>query len=385
MSDRCIRRVRATPVVVPAKPDSLNSSGIADEDAGFLQKFKLGGYWSDFVHMPKWIIELETGEGAIGIGESYRTVSEAELEPTLSVLLGADPLALSWRALPIENRRLYDAYESAVLDLAGKSLGVPVYQLLGGKVRDSIECLGWTARRTPADAARKAHEAMEQGHRVFKFKIAESDSPREWCAAIKERCGEGMKVLLDPNQRWGTVNNTLELMRGVDLSVMYGLEDPIERQDYAGFQTLKAELGIPIFIHISLPYLHQGQRVEDILPAIRTNCADGYNFNGSMFAFVELCKVAQWEGKPVWHGSEVDLGILETSYLHACAAAESCTIPSDIFGERVREDDLVLGGVTIKNGHAAVPETPGLGIELDRTALERYRVGETVTRTLTGS
>src|SRR5207302_1296382 len=144
----------------------------------------------------------ETPGGLCGIGETYRSVEREEIEPTLNALLGQDVLRLSWRALPCEHPRVYDAVEAAVLDLAGKRLGVPVSQLLGGACRDRVECSGWTGRRTPKDAARKAREAMERGHRVFKFKCSDTDPIRDWCARIQEACGDRIRLLLDPNQRW---------------------------------------------------------------------------------------------------------------------------------------------------------------------------------------
>src|SRR5437868_622653 len=69
-----IDRVRVTPVLVPAKPDSLNSPEITDEDADFLAKFKVGKSFDDFVNQTKWILEIETADGLCGIGETYRSV-----------------------------------------------------------------------------------------------------------------------------------------------------------------------------------------------------------------------------------------------------------------------------------------------------------------------
>jgi muconate cycloisomerase len=369
---------KATPVVVPARPDSLNSPGIEESDTGFSDRFKTGKSWDDFANQVKWIIELQSDDGETGIGETYRSVEGHEVEAALQSVLGRDVFALNWRALPVENPRVYDAIETAVMDLAGRVLGVPIYQLLGGAYRDRVECSGWTGRRTPEDAARKAYEAMQRGHRVFKFKCSDTDEVSQWCEAIQARCGDGIRVLLDPNQRWNSVETTRRLMQGVLPQMMYGLEDPIARQDYAGFRRLREEFDFPIFIHIALPYRHQGQNAEDALTAIREGSCDGFNFNGPMWAFVELAHTAALAGLTCWHGSEVDLGILEASALHACAAAPNCTIPSDIFGELVREDDLIEVGLRFENGYALVPQGPGLGVELDRGALERWKCGSTL-------
>jgi muconate cycloisomerase len=124
--------------------------------------------------------------------------------------VGRDVLKLNWRRLPVTDQRIYEAFECCVLDLAGKLLHVPVYQLLGGGYRERIDCMGWTGRRTPEDAAQKAFEAMQKGHKVFKFKCSDEDPVRLWTEEIKKKCGDGIKVLLDPNQRWTDVDTTIE-------------------------------------------------------------------------------------------------------------------------------------------------------------------------------
>jgi muconate cycloisomerase len=371
-----IWRVTATPVAVPARPDSLNSVEVVDADTAFARKFHTGNQWADFPMEPKWILEAEDSGGRIGIGETYRGVSAPAVEGAMRAILDADVLALNWRHLDVRDSRVYDAAESAVLDLAGQLLGVPVFQLLGGACRDRVECSGWTGRRTPRDAARKAAEAMERGHRVFKFKCSSEDPVRDWIAAISERCNGGIRVLLDPNQRWHDAETTLRMMRGVDASMLAGLEDPVSRGDLDAFRRVRQELGIPMFLHVALPY---DQDPADVLRAGgNAGTVDGFNFNGSMYRFVELAAAAATAGLPCWHGSEVDLGILEVSALHACAASPSCTLPSDVFGELVREDDLLAAPIRFEGGCALVPQGPGLGVSLDRVAMERYRCGASI-------
>jgi muconate cycloisomerase len=373
-----ITRARATQVVVPPKPDSLNSATIEDHDAAFAAKFKTGAKWSDFALQPKWILELETDNGLTGIGETYRQPEQASVESAAQAVLGKDVFELPWRQLPCADPRVYDAVETAVLDLAGQKLGVPIHQLLGGGFRKEVDCNAWTGRRTPEDAARKAYEAVQQGYRVFKFKCSDTDPVKDWFLAIRERCGDKIKIILDPNQRWKDVPTTLKLLQGAPLDMFYCLEDPVDRQDYAGFRELREKTGVPMYMHISLPYLHQGQKAEDILTALAEKSVDGFNFNGSMFECLRLAEIARMAKLNCWHGSEVDLGILEASYLHFCAAASNCTVPSDIFGEMVREDDLITPGISLKNGYASVPQGPGLGVKLDTKALAKYQVGKTL-------
>ena len=368
-----IHTIKATEVIVPAKPGSLNSEEVIDKDAAFAQKFLTGERWTEFANQPKWIIEITLKNGLTGIGETYRSASKEPLSEAMQTLVGQDVLQLNWRRLPITDQRIYEAFETAVLDVVGKILNVPVAQLLGGAYRDRVDCFGWTGRRTPEDAAQKAYEAMQKGHKAFKFKCSDEDPVRLWTAEIKKKCGDGIKILLDPNQRWTDVATTLRLMEGVEKDIMLGLEDPILHADVAGFKYLRQTLGIPMYRHISLPYT---QDIGDMIAFVRADAVDGYNFNGSAYNCVLLAEIAHLEGKACWRGSEVDLGISETMGLHIAAASINCTIPSDIFGELVREDDLIVTPIQFENGAALVPQGAGLGIELDSVALEKYKVSE---------
>jgi muconate cycloisomerase len=376
INNTIIQSIRATEVVVPAKPGSLNSDMVLDKDTEFAKKFMTGESWTEFANQPKWIIEITLNNGLVGIGETYRSASKELIEQAMNAFVGMDVLKMNWKHLPLSDQRIYEAFETAVLDLVGKILQVPVYQVLGGAYRTKVECMGWTGRRTPEDAAQKAYEAMQKGHKVFKFKCSDEDPVRLWTEAIKNKCGDGIKIILDPNQRWTDVATTMRLMEGVDSDVMLGLEDPILHADVEGFKYLKEHLGVPMIRHISLPYT---QDIRDMIAFVRADAVDDYNFNGTAFNSILLAEIAHLEGKSCWRGSEVDLGISETMGLHIAAASINCTIPSDIFGELVRVDDLLVGGIVFENGAAIVPQGDGLGVSLDYAAIEKYKTGNVLT------
>ena len=371
-----VRSATATPVVVPARPGSVNSPGIVDQDAVFAAKKHAGSQWTEFANQMKWIVQLETDDGHVGIGESYRGPARDVVGQSLARLVGCDIFQLNWQQLPEPNLRLYDAVESAVLDLAGQIMGVPIYQILGGAWRSRVECSGWTGRRTPADLASVALEALRRGHRVLKFKASDEDKIADLAAAVQSVCGNEIRLLIDPNERWHDAETTSRLMEDVDAAIMFGLEDPVDHADLEGLRKVHDDLGIPVFRHLALPY---GERESEVIEAIAAKAIDGLNVNGPMLRFVHVASVADAAGLACWHGSEVDLGILEAAALHACAAAQACTMPSDIFGELVRADDLIVKPITISGGFADVPTAPGLGVELDHEALHTYRCGPTLT------
>jgi muconate cycloisomerase len=151
------------------------------------------------------------------------------------------------------------------------------------------------------------------------------------------------------------------------------LEDPIPRWMLAEYAELRSLSAIPIVLHVSLPYIYHGQRVHDAIRALQLFAVDGFNFNGGLVGFQQLDRIATAAGLPCWHGSEIDLGILEAMYLHQSAAAPSCTWPSDIFGRLIREHDLLARPLALHPPFATVPSGPGLGVELDRDAIRHYQ------------
>ena len=125
---------------------------------------------------------------------------------------------------------------------------------------------------------------------------------------------------------------------------------------------------VPQRIALHLTSIHQ------LLPALKAEAAEAYNLLGPLKPFVEWATLAQQAGLPTWRGTGMDLGVRDVSSVHAAAAA-GCQLPSDIIGHLLREDDLLVEAIPFEDGALVVPDAPGLGVELDRQALEHYRVG----------
>jgi muconate cycloisomerase len=125
-------------------------------------------------------------------------------------------------------------------------------------------------------------------------------------------------------------------------------------------------MDIPLALHLERP--------DDVLEAIRLGAADIFNLRGTMTTVNQLGYMAEIAGMAIWRGSGLDLGILDASYAHVCAATPSCTLGSDIIGQFMREDDLITEPLVYEAGHVLVPQGPGLGVQLDLDALARYTV-----------
>jgi muconate cycloisomerase len=269
--------------------------------------------------------------------------------------------------------REYDGFECAIWDAFAKLHDLPLVELLGGMVQQHVRVGAWSGHRTLDEIKPLAAAFAKAGYDCIKFKCDLGDDVAGWCRLIAEEA-PNMQVILDPNERWDTPADARRRIAELQhIGNVLCLEDPIPRWMLQEYAHLKAASSIPIVLHVSLPYIYHGQRVHDAIRALQLHAVDGFNFNGGLVGFQQLDRIASAAGLPCWHGSEVDLGVLEAMYLHQCAAAPSCTWPSEIFGRLIREHDLLTRPLALRPPFAAVPSGPGLGVELDRDAVRHYQ------------
>lgn len=361
-------------VVVPARPGTVNSEEYGPPT------------WD---RVPKHLIRLRTDEGLHGIGETGRGVGRGAVEAAAASLVGRDPLHLPLQDLPIATGRAegvvpgrtheglhgsgringaYDAFEMAVHDLVGRALGLPVHALLGGKVRDRVAIDYWIGQMSPDDAGRAAGEARARGFHGLKMKCAIDDPWEARIQAILDAAGPDFMLTLDPNERFYRPVEAIGLARRLArFPTIATYEDPVPKWNLDWYRQIRAAIDVPLALHLGDP--------RDVVNAIKAEACDRFNLGGGMVAFVRMAAMAAAAGAPVWHGSGVDLGVAEHAYLHACAAARNCVLPSDLVGSWVREHMLVQSPMTFTDGHATVPDAPGLGCELDMDAIRHHAVG----------
>ena len=345
-----ITKVDSYKVVVPMKPGTVNSP-----------------QWGPpgFDEVPKFIIKIHTDEDIYGVGETGRGAPQEAVEQSIASAIGQEPLQMNLSELPIAHNAAYGAFEMAIFDIVGKAIGWPVHKLLGGAFRDKVLVDYWCGRKTPGDIAKTAREGWDKGFKGIKMKCALEDPMVERVKAIAEVAPE-MKITIDPNTRFYRPAAALELARELEEYNIEVFEDPVPKQDLEWYVFMKREMQIPLALHLGGP--------RDIIAAIQKDCVDCLNVGGNMVNFVQNAAIAEAAGLSVWHGSGVDLGIVDMSYVHACAAAKSCTMASDIIGNFLREDDLIVEPIQFEDGYAIVPQSPGLGVELDEEAVKRYVV-----------
>jgi muconate cycloisomerase len=365
--------IHAYEVMVPAHPGAIESEGMHKP----LHKLPVGtkDAWTvQFDELTKILLKLELEDGTIGWGELYRAHDWDTVDSIAGSILGKDIMTFSLQDLPFHYSREYDGFECAIWDAYAKLHGIRVVDLLGGPVRDQVKVGAWSGHRRLEEVGELAAGFARQGYDCLKLKCDLEDDVVGWCREIK-KAAPAMSVILDPNERWETAGEARKRIHGLqEIGNMLCLEDPIPRWKLREFSQLRSYGAIPIVLHISLPYIQHGQRINNAIDALQAGAVDGFNFNCGLADFQRLDHVALAAGLRCWHGSEVDLGILEAMYVHSGAAARSCTWPSDIFGRMIRSHDMLKEPLQFSPPYVSLPEGPGLGVEPDEEAILKYQI-----------
>ena len=225
-----IDRVETIKVIVPPRKNIINSAKIGDDETS--------SFWKGY----KSIIKLYGDNGFIGLGETGRYYPEDEFEKNKQYLKGKDvfSLNLSHPTIGMPFRSSSGAFEMAIFDLIGKTLGVPVYNLLGGKRQDKVSIGYWTGRQTGEDMQNVARKAWGLGYKGIKYKQRPGDSMVEQVKDITKGA-PGIKIVIDPNSHFKDIKEFLLQAKQLEGYNIQCIEDPMPK-DIDTYVRLSEEL-----------------------------------------------------------------------------------------------------------------------------------------------
>ena len=341
--------------------------------------------WWTGGHYPgtsKTIIEVETDQGLTGLGEAPSVDVLATIQNMGERLIGADPLDIAgceslcvppWQIVQNTDDssvvKAFGAIEIALWDLRGKVSGEPLYRLLGGAVRKEIPFTeyfafragGETSPREVADYCVRMRE--EHGATMFEGKLILGDPKLEIATikALRTALGPEAMLRLDSNMQW-SLPSAIRIFREIEPYDIRNYEDPV-----ATFEEM-AELRKHSSIRLST-------HVPDIRRAVSLGAPDYIVTNfavlGGIARTVRFIGACEAMGVGFWCYSG-DAGIATAGYLHMSAAMPWITEPSQSLF-RWQVGDVIEGGPFRQtNNVIAVPEGPGLGVTLDRSAFAHW-------------
>src|SRR5216684_1712911 len=369
-----IRDIRATTVTVPLEAPLRHANG---------------AHWGRFV---RTIVEVETDGGLVGLGEmgGGGESAEAAFRGLKPYLVGHDPARLEALRFKIANptASLYNnrtqmlaAIEFACLDILGQHWGVPVSELLGGRLRDRIPFASYLffryanpetgegEVRTIEQVVRHAHELKERyGFTTHKLKggVFPPDYELEVYRALADSLG-GDRFRFDPNGAWSAEQAIWFGRQIEDIRNDY-LEDPVF--GLHGMRRTREKVRMPLATNTVV--VNFEQLAANVLNTAVDVILLDTTFWGGIRQCVKAAAVCDTFQLGVAVHSSGELGIQLATMLHLGAVLPNLSFAADAHYHHLTDDIIEGGLMRYEDGSIRVPSGPGLGVKLNRDKLGEY-------------
>lgn len=326
-------------------------------------------------HLETSILQVHTDEGIIGLGEAkgpdVATAVERKFEP---LLRGRDPFQIASIVSELEERlgrsRTLAGIDFALHDIVGKALGIPVYQLLGGRLRERVPLVWTLPFLSIEDQVTEARARVAEGFtHAVKMKVG-VPGDLEHILAVAGAIGD-VPIRPDSNmghtKREALAQYTTMQAEGVQLEL---IEDPCPT-DWDDYQMLADELGVGVSVHGGW------SSFEDLAGLIRAakpgiHCVNIMPTDWGIYRTAQIVGALECAGIGWTMGTSHDSGIKIAAALHLATALPNRLYPADLLGPRLFVKDVLSDPVVLKAGYGVVPEGPGLGVKLNEDTLEKY-------------
>jgi glucarate dehydratase len=369
-----IRDIRATTVTVPLDAPLRHANGC---------------HWGRFV---RTIVEVETDTGLIGLGEmgGGGESAEAAFRAMKAYLVGHDPARLEEMRFRIANptASLYNnrtqilaALEFACLDICGQAWGVPVCDILGGRLRDTVPfasyCFfryahpktGAAEVRTPEQLVAFAH-AAKQKYGFASHKLKAGVFPQDYeleCYRALAAAFPGDSFRFDPNAVWST-EQAIRFGQAIEGLRNDYLEDPVFGLN--GMRRTREMIRVPLATNTVV--VNFEQLAANVLNTAVDVILLDTTFWGGIRACVKAAGVCETFQLGIAVHSSGELGIQLATMLHMGAVLPNLSFAGDAHYHHLTDDVIEGGLMRYENGAIRVPDGPGLGVKLDREKLRQY-------------
>jgi muconate cycloisomerase len=368
-----ITTVHAEPITGRIRPDLAIVSALAEHLAG------------QYV-----LVRVQDGAGHTGLGEaSVTSVWSGETQAGTIALInnvlaplvvGADPFDTEWVSRRLDRAAFGNSFakaalEMALFDLQGRTLGVPVYRLLGGKAGgDGLapEARGIRLKFVvgavePKLAAQQAQCMVKQGWGAIKVKVGRHDNSQvdvDRLRAVRDAVGPGTWLSVDANGGY-TVEQAAWMAPRLEKFDVALLEQPTRRGDHVAMAEVRRRSGIPIMADESV------FTPQDALEIVRHRAADVLSLypgkHGGMRATQAIAKLAEAAGLPCTIGSNLEREVATAAMAHVTVSTANIQcerFPGDLIGPLYFDQALSEQPLRYQSDRLWVPEAPGLGVNV---------------------
>jgi len=335
-------------------------------------------------------VKVETDEGIYGVGEAglaLRGQAVAEVirsfEPDL---LGEDPGRIEhlWQKMfrggffpgGVLQTSAISAVDIALWDLKGKALGVPVYELLGGRTRDKVVCYPHNGGQGLEGLVESCRKTVDEGWKFVRWGLTDADSETgfeparavrfgiEQVEAVRDALGDSVEILVDVHTRLDP-SDGIVFCKAVSRFRPFFIEDPIRSENPESLKLLRSQTSVPLAI--GEQYASKWQFREAVEQDLMDYCRLDVCIVGGL---TEARKIAGWcETHYIQLAPHNPLGPVATAAsLHLCLSSplvgvqELARPPGSVL------KDLIPVQVPFESGYLLPPDSPGLGVEIDEAA-----------------
>lgn len=338
------------------------------------------------------LLILRTDEGITGIGEAAPApfFSHETQESVVGVLsryigpylIGKDPFNLEAIFSTLDKEVKGNPFAKTAVDLAchdimGKAFGVPVYRLIGGKVRDKIP-LSWSLASADTEKdLKEAEEMIEQGVNIFKIKagVLTPQQDVERVRAIRKALGDGPDLRVDANQGW-TAEVAVSVIKQIEDCGITFVEQPVPMWDIDGMRKVAKDVTVPVMVDEGLFTL------DDAIRYVKYEAADIFGIkimkHHGLRGSKQVAAVARGAGLNCYLGARMELSVAAAASVHFGVSTPEVRYGCEEFCHLLTEDVIVENPITIEDGCVKSYEGEGLGVTLDWAKVKRFTVGQKI-------
>ncbi len=305
------------------------------------------------------LCKLTSDSGHVGWGETVVHYTHARVsDQSVARVMGQNPARF------LHDDSLGAGLQIALFDLVGKYLEIPAHRLLGTPVRKWTPISWWCSHAAPQDWVAEAQQALQYGYTSLKTK------PRPWwdihhqMQSLAKAIPDHFKLDLDPNGCWRNVAAALPLIKDLEnYDQIARFETPIPQHDLLGNQELRRHIHRPLAMHFGIPAY---------ITTVRQALCDGFVINGGASQVCQHAALSAEAEMPFWL-QLVGNGLTTTWAAHLGAVLSHAIWPT-ISCYNLYSHSLLKKPINIVGGYQPVPEAPGLGVEIDTKAIEKFRI-----------
>ena len=350
----------------------------------------VGNPWKNWI-----FVVVETDDGLIGVGEatggSETQPRVAAIQEIKHLVIGMDPRNVHeifhklYLTAFLKVTPAMAGIEMACWDILGKSLGVPVYTLLGGKVRDNVRVYanGWySGERTPEGFAEKASEVVAKGYTALKFdpfgdahmqmSRKETNEAKALIGAVREAVGDDVDILIEAHDRFSTyaaieIGNWLK-----DYDVTW-FETPVLSTDVSALVEVARRIPVRMIAGERMHAIHEfgeflSHNVTDVINPEPLGV-------GGIWRSLQIAGIAEA------HHAEIALHNAESPFKTMVALHINAVTPN-VFIQECFDDflepwvpEVLSGFLRVENGYLRMPDAPGIGVELNEDEAKKHPYG----------